>query len=91
MGTYIMLTEKNLATRPCPTSLQTESRVFALLALDWLTCTTGQRSPGLQTTSKEPQIFKSGLETIYAAKCTLAIHKCVYIHKAYLELNKFVE
>lgn len=41
--------------------------------------------------SKEPQIFKSGLETIYAAKCTLAIHKCVYIHKAYLELNKFVE
>lgn len=58
--TYIVHTEKNLAiSGPCPMVLQTENWVLAPLAFGWLTCTADQRSLGLQTTYKEPQIFKN--------------------------------
>lgn len=59
MGTYIDTLRKIWLLADCPMSLQTESWVFALLAFDWLTCTVDQRSLGLQTTSKEPQVFIS--------------------------------
>ena len=70
---------------PCPMLLQTENWVFAPLAFGWLTCTADQRSLGLQTTYKEPQIFKNlGLETLYTCVyfgyslhklCVMSTHK----------------
>lgn len=51
--------EKPGYSGPCPMVLQTENWVFAPLAFGWLTCTADQRSLGLQTTYKEPQIFKN--------------------------------